>query len=251
MKQKFGFYVSRTATRLCHFLEKHGNLDRCAFVLIDNKDNERLRSLCAQYAIPYYEYSYKEEGLKGKEQNRFISDRFKELMDKYEVEYSFIFGSRILEGELLRKYKWHLVNFHPALLPAFRGKCAIDQAIEAGAILLGSTAHFIDEELDAGVMIMQNIFPAARFHDYEDVLGKQETMLLQLMSWFEQNRISIEGNRVVVKDATYDISEYVPNVELTDFGEIAPPHHRLTIIPDIQSVVRCKGKMFNPQILAA
>jgi phosphoribosylglycinamide formyltransferase 1 len=216
MKKKFGFYVSRTATRLCHFLEKYGNLDKCAFVLIDNKDNERLRSLCSKYSIPYYEYAYKEEGLKGKEQNRFISDKFKDLMDKYEVEYSFIFGSRILEGELLQKYQWHLVNFHPALLPAFKGKCAIDQAIEAGAILLGSTAHFIDEELDAGLMIMQNIFPAVLFTDYEDVLGKQETMLLQLMTWFEEDRVHIENNRVVVANASYEIAEYIPNVELTN-----------------------------------
>jgi phosphoribosylglycinamide formyltransferase 1 len=216
MKKKFGFYVSRTATRLCHFLEKYGNLDKCAFVLIDNKDNERLRSLCSKYSIPYYEYAYKEEGLKGKEQNRFISDKFKDLMDNYEVEYSFIFGSRILEGELLQKYQWHLVNFHPALLPAFKGKCAIDQAIEAGAILLGSTAHFIDEELDAGLMIMQNIFPAVHFTDYEDVLGKQETMLLQLMTWFEQDRVHIENNRVVVTNASYEIAEYIPNVELTN-----------------------------------
>ena len=39
-------------------------------------------------------------------------------------------------------------------MPAFRGRNAIDQAIEANAFLLGCTAHFIDEGMDTGAVIM-------------------------------------------------------------------------------------------------
>lgn len=212
---KFGFYVSRTATRLCKLLEDKRSKGKIAFVLIDTKKNDRLRELCKESNVPLYEYSYKEQGLIGKEQNAFISDKFMDLMDKYGVEYSFICGSRILQGELLNKYQWHLVNFHPAVLPAYKGKCAIDQALNDGALLLGNTAHFIDSELDAGITIMQNLFPANNFTCYDDVLDKQLEMILQLMNWFEEGRVRIDGHRCIVSGAKYEIGEFIPALEIT------------------------------------
>lgn len=211
---KFGFYVSKAATRLCKFLNDLRSEGKVAFVLIDCNNNEELRCLCKERNIPLYEFSYKELGLKGKDQNAFISDKFMELMDNYNVEYSFIFGLRILQGKLLEKYKWHLVNFHPALLPAYRGVAAIDQALSDGALLTGNTAHFIDEKLDAGITIMQNIYPTCLFRTYDDVLDNQIPMMLQLMKWFESNRVFISGNKCVIRDAIYEVSEFIPNLEI-------------------------------------
>lgn len=212
---KFGFYVSNKASRICKLLEGNRARGKIAFVLIDCKTNSQLRELCATRNIPYYEYSYRELKLVGKEQNKFISDEFMRLMEKYQVKYSFICGSRILQGRLLQKFKWQLVNFHPALLPAYKGKYAIDQALKDGALLTGNTAHFIDENLDAGISIMQNLFPTYHFHNYDDVLDKQIPMMLQLMKWFEEDRIIIKGHHCIVKDAIYEIGEYIPSLELT------------------------------------
>lgn len=211
---QFGFYVSNTAIRLCKLLKDKRSTDKIAFVLIDNKQNEQLNNLCIERNIPIFEYSYKDLGLKGKEQNEFISNRFMELMDEYNTPYSFINGSRILQGELLKKYAWRLINFHPAVLPAFKGKNAIDQAIDSGALLTGNTAHFIDAELDGGKMIMQNLFPAYKFKSYDEVLDNQIVMLLQIMQWLEEKRIGIIGNRVVVANADYSIGEYIPAIEI-------------------------------------
>lgn len=211
---KYGFYVSGTASRLCKLLQDKRSDKKIAFVLIDCTTNDILRNLCGEKNIPFYEFSYKSLGLAGKEQNKFISDKFMELMDEYDVKYSFIFGSRILQGELLQKYQWHLVNFHPAVLPAYKGKFAIDQALKDGALLLGNTAHFIDSELDAGITIMQNLFPANKFTSYDDALDKQHEMILQLMRWFDEDRVSIEGHKCIIKDAKYEIGEYIPALEI-------------------------------------
>lgn len=211
---KFGFYVSRTATRLCKLLQDPRSNNKIAFVLIDCTYNEKLRNLCKECKIPIYEYSYKELGLAGKEQNAFISEKFMQLMDKYNTEYSFICGSRILQGELLIKYKWHLINFHPAILPAHKGKAAIDQALQDGSLLTGNTAHFIDEHLDAGIMIMQNLFPTYHFKDYDEVLDQQLVMILQLMKWIEEKRILLQGNKCIIKDAKYEIGNFIPALEI-------------------------------------
>lgn len=56
---KFGFYVSRTATRLCKLLQNPQVCNKIAFVLIDCTNNVTLRTLCNERQIPLYEYSYK------------------------------------------------------------------------------------------------------------------------------------------------------------------------------------------------
>lgn len=211
---KFGFYVSKSATRLCKLLNDNRSFGKIAFVLIDCNTNTILRDLCQSQNIPFFEYSYKELGLKGKEQNEFISNKFMELMLEYGVSYSFIFGGRILQGELLKRFAWRLINFHPALLPSFKGVAAIDQAINAGVLLTGNTCHFIDENLDAGIMIMQSLFPTAHFTTYDEVLDMQLPMILQVMRWIEEDRLQIIGNKAIVKDADYNIGEYIPALEL-------------------------------------
>ena len=70
-----------------------------------------------------------------------------------------------------------MINFHPSLLPAFKGLQAIDQALAANASILGNTAHYIDEKIDNGKIIIQSAMKCEDFVDYEDVLELQFPML--------------------------------------------------------------------------
>lgn len=214
---KYGFYVSGNGTRLKLFLEselfqKKKNC-QIGFVLIDNKNNKELEALCNSHNIPYFECSYKELNLIGKEQNRYISDRLLDLLNSTNSSYCFVFGGRILCGDLLKKYQYNLINFHPSLLPSYKGIRAIDQALAANALLLGNTAHFIDEELDAGPIIMQSIIPSKKFKDYDSVLNLQLPMISQIIDWLVQGRIKIVNNKVVIENATFELSTFIPNIE--------------------------------------
>ncbi len=51
------------------------------------------------------------------------------------------------------------MNIHPSLLPAFPGLDAQKQALEQGAKISGCTVHFVDEQLDAGPIILQAAVP--------------------------------------------------------------------------------------------
>jgi phosphoribosylglycinamide formyltransferase 1 len=115
---------------------------------------------------------------------------------------------------LLNKYNYRLINFHPSILPSYKGIAAIDQALGNNALLLGNTAHFVSEELDAGAIIMQSIMPAAEFTDYDQVLNMQIPMLNQLVNWFAENRIEVTGNKVTVKGASYKLDSFIPNIEI-------------------------------------
>jgi len=211
---KFGFYVSGNAERLKQYLRQRFEIERIAFVLIDSVDNKELALQCAAFEIPYHPYSYSELGLKYKEQNSFISAKLLELLEKTNSDYCFIFGGRILEGDLLRRYENRLINFHPSLLPSFKGVHAIDQALQNHALLLGNSAHFIDEKVDNGAVIMQSILPAQQFKNYNSVLDLQVPMLKQIIIWLKDNRITIHQGKIVVENAKYQVDTFIPNLEI-------------------------------------
>jgi phosphoribosylglycinamide formyltransferase 1 len=66
---------------------------------------------------------------------------------------------RLLSPEFVRAFPQRILNIHPSLLPAFPGLDAQRQALEYGVQYSGCTVHFVDEELDHGVIILQRTVP--------------------------------------------------------------------------------------------
>jgi phosphoribosylglycinamide formyltransferase 1 len=66
---------------------------------------------------------------------------------------------RLLSAEFVRAFPQHILNIHPSLLPAFPGLDAQRQALAYGVTVSGCTVHFVDEELDHGVIVLQKIVP--------------------------------------------------------------------------------------------
>jgi phosphoribosylglycinamide formyltransferase 1 len=66
---------------------------------------------------------------------------------------------RLLSAEFVRAFPQRILNIHPSLLPAFPGLDSQRQALEYGATVSGCTVHFVDEELDHGVIILQKTVP--------------------------------------------------------------------------------------------
>ncbi|MGC2400084.1 MAG: phosphoribosylglycinamide formyltransferase [Acidobacteriaceae bacterium] len=62
---------------------------------------------------------------------------------------------RLLSPDFVRAYPQRVLNIHPSLLPAFPGLDAQRQALEYGVGVSGCTVHFVDEELDHGVIVLQ------------------------------------------------------------------------------------------------
>lgn len=211
---KVSFYVSNNATRLKGFLREYFDICDISFVLTDSFDNHELLALCEQHCIPFFQYSYKQLGLKGKEQNEFISGQLLELLNQTHSDYCFATGARILTGKLLSEYEYRLINIHPAILPSYKGLMAIDRALEDNTLLLGNTAHFISEELDSGPMIMQNLVLRKDFDGYDSVLDMQIPMIKQIIRWLQEGRIEINEGVVSVKDAVYELGSFIPKLEL-------------------------------------
>jgi phosphoribosylglycinamide formyltransferase-1 len=66
---------------------------------------------------------------------------------------------RLLSAEFVAAFPQRILNIHPSLLPAFPGLDAQQQAFEYGVKIVGCTVHFVDEQLDHGVIVLQKTVP--------------------------------------------------------------------------------------------
>ncbi len=95
--------------------------------------------------------------LESKGQKRAEHDEaVRQALEAHQVDLVILAGyMRLLSPEFVRAYPQRILNIHPSLLPAFPGLDAQHQAWEYGVKVAGCTVHFVDEELDHGVILLQ------------------------------------------------------------------------------------------------
>ncbi len=75
---------------------------------------------------------------------------------------------QLLSPEFVARFRNRVINVHPALLPAFPGIDALQQAIDHGSKITGVTVHFVDEGVDSGPIILQRPVPVAPSRDWDE-----------------------------------------------------------------------------------
>ena len=78
----------------------------------------------------------------------------------------------ILSKKFLKEWHRKVINIHPSLLPSFRGKNAVKQALENRVKTAGCSVHFVDEGIDTGEIISQEKVSVSS-NDDEETLGKK------------------------------------------------------------------------------
>ncbi|HKO13348.1 MAG TPA: phosphoribosylglycinamide formyltransferase, partial [Acidobacteriaceae bacterium] len=79
---------------------------------------------------------------------------------------------RLLSPGFVQAFPQRILNIHPSLLPAFPGLDAQMQAFEYGVQVAGCTVHFVDEQLDHGVIILQRSVPVLESDDPHSLAGR-------------------------------------------------------------------------------
>ena len=119
-------------------------------------------------------------------------------LHEYKVDFVVLAGyMRLLGGYFIRQYPNKILNIHPSLLPAFKGTHAIKDAFEYGVKVTGPTVHFVNEEMDAGAIILQEVVPI----DTQESLESLETKIHQAehrifpkaIDLFARGKLKIEG----------------------------------------------------------
>jgi len=146
---RMGIFVSENDHCLIDllYLCMSGELNvKIPFVL---SNSERHRKLLSQHNIPFYYVPASKE-------NR----REAELLSYALDSTDFLVLARymlVLSPEFLLKYNKDIINIHHGFLPAFKGPDPFGQALQQGVKVIGATAHFVNDKLDEGPIITQEV----------------------------------------------------------------------------------------------
>src|SRR6202040_860871 len=97
---------------------------------------------------------------------------------------------RLLSPYFVASFPNRILNIHPSLLPSFPGLESQRQALEYGVKIVGCTVHFVDENLDAGPIVLQAAIPV---HDADTEATLSERILA------EEHRVYSEAVRIVLE----------------------------------------------------
>jgi len=117
---------------------------------------------------------------------------------------------QMLSPEFVERFRGRVINVHPALLPAFPGIDAVQQAIDHGAKITGVTVHFVDEGMDSGPIILQRPVPVAPSREWAEteraIHATEHALLPETIRLIAAGRVRVddENPRVVHIDPESD-----------------------------------------------
>jgi phosphoribosylglycinamide formyltransferase-1 len=126
------------------------------------------------------------------------------VLQEHQVDFVCLAGyMRLLSSHFLSVYHNRILNIHPSLLPAFPGLDAQRQALEHGAKFTGCTVHFVDQTLDGGPIIAQQIVPVLEDDTEETlsarILKEEHKLYAEALAVVASGAYEIVGRRVVLK----------------------------------------------------
>ncbi len=109
---------------------------------------------------------------------------------------------QVLSGDFLQRVGAPVMNIHHSFLPAFAGAGPYAQAKARGVKLIGATAHYATEELDAGPIIEQDVIRVTHRDDVADLvrLGRdiERQVLARAVRAHAEDRVLVDGTTTVV-----------------------------------------------------
>ena len=132
-------------------------------------------------------------------------DAERQLLDLLAGRFDLIVLARymqVLSGGFIEEVGAPIINIHHSFLPAFVGADPYRRAAERGVKLIGATAHYVSEDLDAGPIIEQDVERVHHGHSVEALtrIGEdvERTVLARAVQWHLDDRVLRHGQRTVV-----------------------------------------------------
>jgi len=108
---------------------------------------------------------------------------------------------RLLSPYFVAEFPQRILNIHPSLLPSFHGLESQKQALDYGVKVAGCTVHLVDENLDAGPIIVQAVVPVQDTDDEqalsERILEEEHRIYTEAVKIILEGKFKIIGRRVI------------------------------------------------------
>lgn len=170
-------------------------LDANVLAVVSNYNT--LQPFVSKFGIPFHYITHEH---KTREEHE---EAILRTLEIYKPEYLVLAKyMRILSPEFVSHYPNKIVNIHHSFLPAFIGANPYRQAYERGVKIIGATAHFVNNNLDEGPIIAQNVKDVDHSYAATDMAreGKEveKSVLTQALKLVFNDRVFIFGNRTVI-----------------------------------------------------
>lgn len=173
-----------------------GELDAEIVAVISNYD--LLEPLVRKFDIPYHTISHEGLGREGHEQ------KVLDLLSSFEpIDYIVLAKyMRILTPLFVEAYDERIINIHHSFLPAFIGANPYKQAFQRGVKIIGATAHFVNNNLDEGPIIAQDVIAVDHAYGWKELqrLGRdvEKIVLSRALKMALEDRIFVNANKTVI-----------------------------------------------------
>jgi len=124
------------------------------------------------------------------------------VLNEHKVDLICLAGyMRLLSPYFVAAFPNRILNIHPSLLPSFPGLESQRQALEYGVKFAGCTVHFVDENLDAGPIVLQAVVPVEDKDTEESlsqrILREEHRIYSEAVRIVLDGKFTIEGRRVI------------------------------------------------------
>jgi formyltetrahydrofolate deformylase len=173
-----------------------GELEANILAVISNYD--KLKSLVEKFKIPYITVSH--ENLERPEHEEKIISAIESF---HNVDYIVLAKyMRILTPHFVETFESKIINIHHSFLPAFIGANPYKQAYDRGVKIIGATAHFVNNNLDEGPIIAQEVIHVNHAYSWRDMqkAGRdvEKVVLSRALKLALEDRIFVYANKTVI-----------------------------------------------------
>jgi formyltetrahydrofolate deformylase len=195
--KRLAIFVSRAEHALLELLwaQRAGDLRAELALVISNHPTHR--ETVNRAGIPYFHVPVEPDRKTWAEEHQL------RLLEDHRVDAVVLARyMQVLSPAFLERYPARIINIHHSFLPAFVGANPYAAAHERGVKLIGATAHYVSEELDAGPIIEQDVQRVDHRHSADDLrrMGRyiERVVLARAVSWHVDDRVLLDGNKTIV-----------------------------------------------------
>ncbi len=160
-------------------------------------NHETLRELTQKFDLPFHFITHENKTRETHEAEVLAVTR------SYQPDYVILAKyMRVLTSEFTSHFPNRMINIHHSFLPAFIGANPYKQAFERGVKIIGATAHFVNEDLDEGPIIMQDVTRVDHSQTAADMAqaGRdvEKIVLAKALKLVLEDRVFIKDNKTII-----------------------------------------------------
>lgn len=196
-KPKMALFVSKYDHCLYDILGRYNSGElflEIPFILSNHLD---LKPIADRFNIPFYHVPVTKATKHDAEQKQL------ELLKSHDIDFIVLARyMQIVSKTLIDKYPNKIINIHHSFLPAFVGAKPYHSAYKRGVKIIGSTSHYITEELDAGPIIEQDVIRVSHTHSTKDLIAKgrdlEKIVLSNAIKLHTKRKVMVFNNKTII-----------------------------------------------------